>query len=1166
MNINTKEWLDLLSRMTENLNESVIILDTSYEILYSNQEASLVFYIDELSLTLDQIFSKETVNYLTDFIGPSVFSLSKNKVDSFEIITNTGIKNLFNVIIDPIKIGDEIVILLIFNAAQLQKDNKDENLFSINTISSKEILENKTIKSLVDGIKNNLPITVVNLKILNSLLNSFEFPVWLKDKDFKFLAVNKAFANMLNVDASFALGKKHETFLPDHLAKIFRAVDEFQVKSISTIELKLFGEKNDNKTVISKFIQIPVKDNRSKLYLTIGLIYEEVSVENSKILGDTGLSELIFNYPKPAALINFNNIFEQANTEFCKFLGKEISELSSKSFDEFFPYLISENIKNFMRKGGLNDEFYIDEKFEIVERVNSKAIVSLTKIEKESSKIFIVIDDSEKNYQAENELQNILLNRGKMFEVLIQNNPDPIFIYEKENLKFLEVNEAAVRFYGYSRDEFLQMDLTDLYSPEDIQTLLESFGEGTSEGKYSKPFRHRKKDGSSVIVEISKTSFRFKDKEAHFNIVKDITAEIEKDKQNEMLKIVFNSTDSLIFSTDASGFITNVNYPVIEKLGYTSNDLIQSSFTSLVIDEDRGIVNTTIFQPNLRDEVTLSTKIKKQDGELLDVNITASPIMDFKDELEAFAIVVKPESYVVTKEIPKEIVREVVKEVVVEKPVDNSSSQQSLDASFFSGMFHEILTPMNVIIGFAQELLSGFENPTDEQREVAEIINQNRIKLMDTMNAVIDYSEISQNKFKLEYDEVSITEIVDKLDKNINEISGINEIYFSYGKISSSLKFKTDKKKFENLIFLLIKVISRISRDKKVYFSAYPIDGDNFVIGLNDQYNSSSDEVVNIFDLIFNEGKDPKDFGLPKLSTYLAKVLLELLGGKYQKTIYGLNKKESGFIFSSHISADIKDEFLTTKTDVLESEEQEIIQQTESAEEPVKDFSNFAEDSQTPSVISEQEEDIFKPVNTISEELLSKIEEETASQQIQEQQPETNSELVEEEVPVTDQISETRPDETVENITEQLQDSVFESEKEQSFIPPLPKLNLADLSCLYIEDQVDSQILFKVQMKGLKDVKFAVSFEESQSLLLKYQFDFIVIDINLQGEYNGLDALKIIRTMPALSNVPIIAVTAYVLPGDKEKFIAAGFDDFISKPIFREKMMESLEKIFLSKY
>lgn len=100
-------------------------------------------------------------------------------------------------------------------------------------------------------------------------------------------------------------------------------------------------------------------------------------------------------------------------------------------------------------------------------------------------------------------------------------------------------------------------------------------------------------------------------------------------------------------------------------------------------------------------------------------------------------------------------------------------------------------------------------------------------------------------------------------------------------------------------------------------------------------------------------------------------------------------------------------------------------------------------------------------------------------------------------------------------------------------------------------------------MKELKEIKFAVSFEEALPLLDSCHFDFIVMDINLQGEYNGLDALRIIHKMPGYENIPIIAVTAYVLPGDKEKFIAAGFNDFISKPIFREKMIDSLEKIFL---
>jgi CheY-like chemotaxis protein len=127
------------------------------------------------------------------------------------------------------------------------------------------------------------------------------------------------------------------------------------------------------------------------------------------------------------------------------------------------------------------------------------------------------------------------------------------------------------------------------------------------------------------------------------------------------------------------------------------------------------------------------------------------------------------------------------------------------------------------------------------------------------------------------------------------------------------------------------------------------------------------------------------------------------------------------------------------------------------------------------------------------------------------------------------------------------------------------KLDFSNFTCLYIEDQIDSQILFRVQMRGLKDIKYAASFEDSLPLLESEHFDFIVMDINLQGEYNGLDALKIIHKMQKYEDIPIIAVTAYVLPGDKEKFIATGFNDFIAKPIFREKMIESLEKIFLQK-
>ena len=92
-------------------------------------------------------------------------------------------------------------------------------------------------------------------------------------------------------------------------------------------------------------------------------------------------------------------------------------------------------------------------------------------------------------------------------------------------------------------------------------------------------------------------------------------------------------------------------------------------------------------------------------------------------------------------------------------------------------------------------------------------------------------------------------------------------------------------------------------------------------------------------------------------------------------------------------------------------------------------------------------------------------------------------------------------------------------------------------------------------------MEFVTNFEDAIPLLNTKSFNFIVMDINLPGEYNGLDALHIIRKMPVYHDVPVIAVSAYVLPGDRENFIAAGFNDFITKPVLQDKLYDSLRKI-----
>jgi hypothetical protein len=512
-------------------------------------------------------------------------------------------------------------------------------------------------------------------------------------------------------------------------------------------------------------------------------------------------------------------------------------------------------------------------------------------------------------------------------------------------------------------------------------------------------------------------------------------------------------------------------------------------------------------------------ELKKGDGTYIDTQLTATPIQNYKGEIDTFTIIGKIESQVIVKEI----IKEVVKEVEVEKPVYNNDSTaaplpgKSIDEDFLSNMFHEILTPINVIIGFVQELTENSQGLTLEQTEAAEIINQNRATLLETMNSIIEFSSIEKNNYEIKPQDISITEIIDFLQKDIEELSGIKGVDFAYGKISSSLRFESDKVKFQHFISLLLKLTAHLTKDKKIYFSAYQADQNEFVVSIKDNYSFVSEYLMGNLKMLFENSEvgRGKDFGISRLTLKLAKRLLELLKGRFEILSKG-DKADYGFIFPLNFSVAPK----------IKSEPVSRIEQ----EESLPTDNEIKKEKPKPRVTEEGYEEV--PSSGIIVNKYNFWESGTEDQ---------DSAVFDEEL----------------NILEKEIDKVQPSKQSD-------KLDLSRLSCLYLEDQVDSQILFKVQMKELKSIKFAACYEEALPLLDNEHFDFIVIDINLQGEYNGLDNLKIIRNMPEFADTPIIAVTAYVLPGDKEKFVAAGFQDFISKPIFREKMVDSLERIFLT--
>ncbi len=119
--------------------------------------------------------------------------------------------------------------------------------------------------------------------------------------------------------------------------------------------------------------------------------------------------------------------------------------------------------------------------------------------------------------------KNELAKNEETYRYLFADHPHPMWIYDLQTLAFLEINQAAVAKYGYSRNEFLKMTIKDIRPPEELPRLTENLAQPRLELEYSEGWRHRLKDGTLIDVSITSHTIKFNGREAALVVAQDIT-------------------------------------------------------------------------------------------------------------------------------------------------------------------------------------------------------------------------------------------------------------------------------------------------------------------------------------------------------------------------------------------------------------------------------------------------------------------------------------------------------------------------------------------------------------------------------------------------------------------------------------------------------------------
>jgi PAS domain S-box-containing protein len=223
--------------------------------------------------------------------------------------------------------------------------------------------------------------------------------------------------------------------------------------------------------------------------------------------------------------------------------------------------------------------------------------------------------------------------------LLFEQSPLPIWVVERETLKFLAVNDAAVRHYGYSRAEFLEMTLQDVHPAEGVPKMLADVASKDSDEGIPRATQHRKKDGTIIDVEVVAHPIAFAEWKALLAVLTDVTerrrSEVALRRSRESFQQLFEEAPFGMATMGSTAGFAKVNQTLCEMMGYSREELSRLTFDQFVHPEDLDIhlVAAQEFFEGKRSSFKLEARYLRKTGEPLWGSLTVERIEDSTGEM-----------------------------------------------------------------------------------------------------------------------------------------------------------------------------------------------------------------------------------------------------------------------------------------------------------------------------------------------------------------------------------------------------------------------------------------------------------------------------------------------------------------------------------------------------
>ncbi|MCX7833082.1 MAG: PAS domain S-box protein [Ignavibacteria bacterium] len=629
--------------------------------------------------------------------------------------------------------------------------------------------------------------------------------------------------------------------------------------------------------------------------------------------------------------------------------------------------------------------------------------------------------------------EEALIESERKYRELVNSSPQIIVIHSEGKVCF--ANQTALKTFGLkSAEDAVGKDIMDFVSPESKKIVEERIKKSLKEKVVSPPVDEKwiKIDGTEFFVNVTAIPITWEGKPAIQVVAIDITDRIKienelRTSETKYRNLVENALIG-VYSTNLAGNFLYANKALCNIFEYDNVEefmkMNANSFYKNFYDREKIIELLNKYGKVINYEIELITKSGKPIYVLANSfkvgDIITGMMMDITER----------------KRYEQEIIRE----------RERAEEMSRIKSSFLANISHELRTPLQGILGFSEIIQE--EDNFNEVRRMARVIHKSGMRLLNTLNQILDLSLLEAKAKTINYKNIDIVSLIKEVMELFQPEAKKKNLKLIFESEYSTLPCSSDVEIITNILNNLISngIIYTEKGSVKVKLKEEIIDGKEYII-INIIDTGIGIEEKN-FDLIFDEFRQVSEgygrsFEGTGLGLSLCRKYLNLLGGE-----------------------------ISVKSKVGVGSDFEV---------------------KIPKIYSHEKIDKIE-----SKKLITKKSE------------------------------------------------IKEIKK--------PKI-------LLVEDEEDCIILVEYYLSESYFIEIAKTAKEAIEKVKSNEYDLILMDINLGKGMSGMDAVKEIRQLKGYEKIPIIAMTAFAMKGDREEFISGGCDEYISKPFKKEQLEDIIKKL-----